>query len=87
MRGVQSKDLLAIVDFLYFGETNVSQENLDSFLAIAEELQLKGLIGTVHTDEEIPTKAEMSSQQSKIQNCRNNRNRNNKSNYTGLHCK
>ena len=39
------EDLLAIVDFLYRGEANVYQENLDSFLAIAEELQLKGLMG------------------------------------------
>ena len=42
MRGVKSEDLLAIVDFLYCGEANVFQENLDSFLAIAEELKLKG---------------------------------------------
>ena len=45
MRGVKSDDLLAIVDFLYRGEANVFQENLDSFLAVAEELQLKGLMG------------------------------------------
>ena len=45
MRGMKSDDLLAIVDFLYRGEANVFQENLDSFLAIAEELQLKGLKG------------------------------------------
>ena len=44
MRGVKSDDLEAIIDFLYFGETNVDQENLDSFLAFAEELQLKGLM-------------------------------------------
>ena len=35
MRGVKSDDLLAIVDFLYRGEANIFQENLDSFLAIA----------------------------------------------------
>ena len=45
MRGVKSDDLFAIVDFLYCGEANIYQENLDSFLAIAEELQLKGLMG------------------------------------------
>ena len=44
MRGVKSIDLLAIIDFLYLGKANVFQENLDSFLAIAEELQLKGLM-------------------------------------------
>ena len=46
MRGLKSEDLLAIIDFLYLGETNVLQENLDSFLALAEELRLKGLTGT-----------------------------------------
>ena len=45
MRGMKSDDLLAIVDFLYYGEANIYQENLDSFLNIAEELQLKGLNG------------------------------------------
>ena len=45
MRGTKSEDLMAIVDFLYHGEANVFQENLDSFLVIAEELQLKGLMG------------------------------------------
>ena len=45
MRGVKLDDLLAIKEFLYCGEANVFQENLDSFLAIAEELQLKGLMG------------------------------------------
>ena len=46
MKGMKSDDLIAIVDFLYFGEANVFQENLDNFLAIAEELQLKGLEGS-----------------------------------------
>merc|ERR1712129_375173 len=45
MRGVRSEDLLAIVDFLYYGEANVYQENIDGFLALAEELKLKGLNG------------------------------------------
>ena len=45
MSGIKSEDLLAMMDFLYCGEANVFQENLDSFLAIAEELQLKGLMG------------------------------------------
>ena len=35
MRGVKSEDLVAIVDFLYYGEANVYQENIDSFLTIA----------------------------------------------------
>ena len=49
MRGIKFDDLLAIVDFLYRGEANIYQESLESFLAIAEELQMKGLMGK--TDE------------------------------------
>ena len=43
MRGVKSEVLVAVMDFIYLGEANVYQENLDSFLAIAEEFRLKGL--------------------------------------------
>ena len=43
LRGVKLEDLMAIVDFLYFGETNIWKENLESFLTIAEEFKLKGL--------------------------------------------
>merc|ERR1712129_255363 len=46
MRGLKPENLIAMVDFLYFGEANVSQKNLDSFLALAEELQIKGLTGS-----------------------------------------
>ena len=45
MRGMKSGDLMAVIDFLYFGEANVFQDNLDSFFAVAEELKLKGLVG------------------------------------------
>ena len=52
MRGLRSEDLKAIVDFLYHGEANVFQENLDSFLALAEELRLRGLTGGAETEKE-----------------------------------
>ena len=43
MRGNKAEELVANVDFLYFGEANVKQESLDVFLGLAEELRLKGL--------------------------------------------
>jgi len=43
MRGVSYNQLSGILDFMYYGEANVAQEELDSFLALAEELQVKGL--------------------------------------------
>ena len=50
LRGFQSQDLVTILDFLYFGEANVYQENLDSFLEIADGLKLKGLTGKIFSD-------------------------------------
>merc|ERR1719509_337416 len=52
-----------MVDFLYFGEANVYQENLDSFLAVAEELQLKGLMGSEVEEEAETTSNETSPDQ------------------------
>ena len=37
------KELEHVVDFLYYGETNVAQEGLNSFLETAQELLIKGL--------------------------------------------
>ena len=44
MRGLKSKDLVPIVDFIYHGEKNVYESDIYGFLSLAEELQLKGLI-------------------------------------------
>ena len=38
------------MDFVYHGETNIYQEDLDGFLALAEELQLKGLARSLNND-------------------------------------
>ena len=46
LRGVRGVHLSAVVDFMYLGEVNVVQEELNDFLKAAEELQLKGLTGT-----------------------------------------
>ena len=51
LKGMKSRDMVAILDFLYYGEANVYQDNLDAFLAIAEEFQLKGLTGKRYEEE------------------------------------
>ena len=45
LRGVKSAYMNAIIDFIYLGEAKIDQENLESFLVIADELKLKGLTG------------------------------------------
>ena len=44
LKGVKMEDLHAVMDFMYFGETNIIEDNLDSFLAFAKELMIKGLM-------------------------------------------
>ena len=51
MRSMNIADLMAIVDFLYFGEAKVLQENLDNFLALAQDLGLEGLSGNEKSEE------------------------------------
>jgi len=43
LRGVKYSDLQSVLNFMYHGEVNVAQEELNSFLAVAEELRVKGL--------------------------------------------
>ena len=43
MRGINTEELQAIVDFVYCGQASVDQKDLAAFLALAAELQLKGL--------------------------------------------
>jgi len=43
IKGVKFKELVAILDFMYMGEVNVVQDELNTFLVVAEELKVKGL--------------------------------------------
>ena len=45
LKGITSLELNAVVDFMYQGEVNVPQDDLSQFLAIAEDLKVKGLSG------------------------------------------
>jgi hypothetical protein len=41
--------MVAILNFMYKGEVNVNQDDLQLFLAAAEELKIKGLSQVVST--------------------------------------
>ena len=45
LNGVNSQELNFILDYMYNGEVQIFQENLDNFLNIAQRLKLEGLIG------------------------------------------
>jgi len=43
LRGVKYSELNSVLRFVYCGEASIATANLDSFLALAEELEVKGL--------------------------------------------
>ena len=43
LKGVKYRELQNILTFIYLGEVSVSQDELNTFLSIAEELHVKGL--------------------------------------------
>ena len=43
LKGVKYSDIVSVLNFMYHGEVNVAQEELNSFLAVAEDLKVKGL--------------------------------------------
>ena len=44
LKGIRLKELQAVLNFMYHGEVNVAQDSLNNFLAVAEELAVKGKI-------------------------------------------
>ena len=43
LKGVVYDNLLSVLHFMYRGEVSIAQDQLNSFLAVAEDLQVKGL--------------------------------------------
>jgi len=43
LKGVRYTDIQAVLNFMYHGEVNVAQDELNSFLSVAEDLKVKGL--------------------------------------------
>ena len=63
LEGLNQSDLNNILDYIYHGELQIYQQNLDKFLGIAKRLKLEGLIGAdeqkvLDTDMVYPIKPE-----------------------------
>ena len=43
LKGIHLEEMKAVLNFMYHGEVNVAQDSLNNFLAVAEELAVKGL--------------------------------------------
>ena len=51
LEGVTSKEIKNILDYIYNGEVNIFQEELDRFLSVAQRLKLEGLLGKEDKEE------------------------------------
>jgi len=43
LKGVKYVDLVSVLSFMYHGEVDIGQEDLNNFLAVAQDLKVKGL--------------------------------------------
>ena len=50
LSGFKSSDLLLIMDYIYQGEVQILQSDLDGFLDVAQRLRIEGLIGKGEED-------------------------------------
>ena len=48
LKGVAFRDIQYILTFIYNGEVNVAQDDLNSFLQVAEDLKVKGKYAIPH---------------------------------------
>ena len=44
--GINKEDLLSIIDYVYHGEVQIHQKNLESFIQVSQKLKLHGLLET-----------------------------------------
>ena len=56
LTGINQKNLNFIMDYIYLGEVQIFQEEIDSFLDSAQKLRIEGLIG----ENEVKTKQDVS---------------------------
>merc|ERR1712129_4874 len=58
LKGIKYSDLLAIVNFIYLGQTEVAQEDLTGFMDAATTLQVQGLLANQKQSKEYEFKQE-----------------------------
>ena len=55
IRGVNSEELEALIEFIYTGKTNIRQESMEEFMVIANDLKISGLSGDFMNEENVNT--------------------------------
>ena len=63
LSGVSSINLGFILDYIYHGEVNLYQEQLDSFLENAQKMEIEGLLGSPEDSHESLNEGEIGNQE------------------------
>ena len=53
LNGIQAKELYSVMDYIYEGEVQLHQKDLDYFLEIAQKLKIEGMMGSSNSEEDI----------------------------------
>lgn len=61
LRDIKYEAMVNILNFMYTGEVNIAMEHLNSFLKIAESLQVKGLAVEISQGKNLPTTTDLNS--------------------------
>ena len=72
LKGVRYDYLLSILDFVYTGEANINQKEIESFFDVANDLQIKGLIDKNTPQKNSSKEGDMMSRNVSRQNDRSN---------------
>ena len=64
LKGISFTDLQAVITFMYHGEVNVAQEDLNTFLLVAEELKVKGVTQSSEEEQRLSQKPRLPSKTS-----------------------
>jgi len=78
IRGCKSRDMNSILDFMYFGETTVEQGDIQQFVNLAQDLQIKGfdVSDVVEIEESIAEAEKHNNKQLEIDNTSEEENQN-----------
>ena len=66
LRGTTKKDMSDLLKFIYSGETQIIQEDLEKFMALAKSLEIQGLVGEMSEINNHDEKSEINSELQEI---------------------
>ena len=71
LKGVFHKDLVALLDYIYTGQAQVLAEDVDRFIQVGKDMQVKGLVEEEEEEEEVLDRTKTKKENSKTKKAKN----------------